>query len=236
MTIQIKDLDPKFYRDQAVHESKIMEWLEECDVAWVHDGDENKPHAELTSGKCSNGYFNCSNILRHPNLCEILAVQLVFRLQRAGIIARDVDWVIGSPYAAITFSYEVAKALKAIHGFAEKDPNDLNGKTMVWKRFRIPRMQKVLQVEELITTSQTFVNVRQAVNSGNSNAVDFISIVATLVHRPSTLPIQYDDGVKVVSLVERKVWAVEPSKCPLCKNGSKPLRPKDNWAELTRTK
>ncbi|GAF76555.1 unnamed protein product, partial [marine sediment metagenome] len=37
----------------------------------------------------------------------------------------------------------------------------------------------------------------------------------------------------VVALIEKAIWAVDPSECPLCKQGSKPLRPKTNWKKLT---
>ncbi len=209
---------------------KILHWFDVLDAGWIHDGDPKKPHAELTSGKCSNGFFDCLRVLRHPNLNEILARQLTQKLKADGI--EEVDWVIGSPYAAITFSHEVAKALGAVHGFAEKDPTDPKGKKMVWRRMTIPEGAIVLQVEELITTSGTFQEVRRAVGEGNSESVEILPVVGALIHRPSKLPADYDD-TKVVALVEKEVWAVEPKECPLCREGSRRLRPKSNWKELT---
>ena len=229
-TKRIKQIDPQDCRHRTISDDQILRWFEMCDGAWMHDGDPNKPHAELSSGLCSNGFFECQAILEHPNLNEILAYQLYKKLVENGV--EKVDWVIGSPYAAITFSYEIAKAFGAVHGFAEKDPSNSSGKKMVWRRRTIPESAIVLQIEELITTSNTFREVRRAIEEGNKYSVNFISVVGALVHRPSKLPARYGDR-KVVALVEREVWAVEPSECLLCDAGSERVRPKSNWEELT---
>jgi len=226
----VLDYDPRIFDNYYLSQEEILHWFDVLDAGWAHDGDPQKPHAELTSGKCSNAFYDCLRVLRHPNLNEILARQLTQKLKADGI--GEVDWVIGSPYAAITFSYEVAKALGAIHWFAEKDPTDSKGKKMVWRRMTIPKGARVLQVEELITTSGTFKEVRRAVEQGNSEPVEFLPVVGVLIHRPPKLPVDYD-GTKIIAVIEKEVWAIEPNECPLCREGSKRLRPKSNWKELT---
>lgn len=223
------NLDPSEFAGLDVPDETILHWFKECDAVWLHDNDLAKPHAELASGKCSNGYFDCPRVLRYPSLCEILAVQLARKLRALGI---SPDWVIGSAYAAITFSHEVAKAMKAVHGAVEKDPSDSEQKRMLWRRMTIPAGAKVLQAEELVTTIGTTKEVRRAVIAGNSEAVEFLPVVGTIIHRPPKLPMAYE-GLRVVSLVERMVWAVDPKDCPLCAAGSKRVKPKTHWAELT---
>ncbi len=232
--------NPGDFDDTILTQEEMLGWFEATDAYWLHDGDPKKPHAELVSGLCSNGYFFCPRILKLPNINEILAQQLGSVLDRLGVREKGVTWVVGSAYSAITFSYEVAKALGpgVCHGNTEKDPE--NPKKQVWKRLTIPERATVLQVEELITTSKTFRLVREAIRKGNKEYVNFLPIVGTLVHRPPKLPIGYeidDEGKKVklqiVPLIEKEVWAVDPSECPLCKAGSKRLRPKTHWKELT---
>ena len=223
--------DPRHWEDKVFSEQEIMGWFDVYDAIWVYDSSCKKaPHAELSSGKCSNGFFDCMRVLRNPKLCEILAFQLAQKLKEAGI--DKVDWVIGSPYAAITFSHEVAKALGALAAFAEKDPGDPSGKSMVWRRMQIPKDAIVLQAEELITTSRTFKEVRRAVDQGNHEPVNWLSVVGALVHRPPKLPADYGE-IGIVSLIEREVWAVDQKDCPLCKIGSPRYKPKANWAKLT---
>lgn len=212
-------------------EKYVFNIFKKYDAVWVHDGNSKSPHAELTSGMCSNGFFDCLKVLRYPYESGSLALKLVQKLMKAGV--KKVDWVIGSPYAAITFSYEVARILNATHGFTEKDPLNPKGKRMLWRRMTIPKNSIVLQIEELITTSGTLKNVRQAIQEGNSEPVNFLPIVGTIIHRPPELPANYGD-FKVVSLVEKEIWAVEPKNCPLCKAGSPRYRPKSNWNKLTK--
>ena len=160
-----------------------------------------------------------------------MAIQLVQKLRESGITRDKVDWVIGSAYAAITFSYEVADALMAIHGYTEKDPSDPKGKRMAWRRMTIPAGANILQIEELVTTSGTFQEVRRAVEEGNTEPVNFLPEVGVLIHRPPKLPADYGDR-RIVALVEKEVWAVEPP-CSLCEAGSPRYRPKSHWRELT---
>jgi len=215
-------------------EETILHWFDLCNAVWIHDGDPKKPHAELTSGFCSNGYFNCPEVLKYPTFCEILAVKLARKIEdklsAKGI--EKVDWVIGSPYAAITLSYEIAKDLGAIHGFTEKDPINPEKKRMLWKRMTIPENSTVQQAEDLMTTMRTAIEVRRAVQEGNSEKVNFLPFVATLIFRPPDLSVD-TGGIEVLALVEKEIWAVDPKECPLCKAGSLRYRPKTHWQELT---
>lgn len=141
------------------------------------------------------------------------------------------DWVVGSAYAGITFSYDVARVLRADHAFAEKDGNN-----MTFKRWEIPEGAVVLQIEELITTLKTAKAVREAVQRDNPHKVEFLPFIGTIVYRPDDLSKEQSiDGkrVDIIALLERKIWSVPKEECPLCKAGSKRLKPKENWKELT---
>lgn len=232
--VRLTVLNPRNLEDEVLSEAEILDWFAACDAGWMYQypADSARAHAKLTSGKCSDGFFDCQRVLQHPNLAEILGLQLAKKLLKA--IEEKVEYIIGSPYAAIVFSHEVAKGLLyTSHGFCEKDPADPTGEKFIWRRIMLPKGTYILQVEELITTSKTTLKVRRAVREGNSEEVVFLPIVGALVHRPPQLPVQYEEGIQVVALVEKKVQAWEPQDCPLCQAGSKPVRPKTHWAELT---
>ena len=237
-------INPKDYEDRKLTPEEILHWFDLLEASWIHSGDPKDPHAELTTGLCTNGFFECMKVLCCPNLCEILAKQLVQKIIENGI--SKPDWVIGSPYAAITISYEVAKKLGATHGFTVKDPADSEEERMLWRRLTIPADSSILQVEELITTQETMENVRWAVEEGNSEPVNFLPLVATIVHRPPQLPFTYThrkrigggltvkmDARRVIALVEKEIWVADPEDCPLCQAGSPRYRPKANWKKLT---
>ncbi|MDD5696495.1 MAG: hypothetical protein PHO90_00785 [Candidatus Pacebacteria bacterium] len=209
-------------------EERIIEIFKSYDALWVHSGDPKDPHAELTSGLCSNAYYNCSNVLCEPALTEELAEELCHKLYKAGLEENYPDWVVGSAYAAITFSYEVAKWLGAKHAFAEKtsEPHKMS-----FKRVEIPEGSVVLQVEELITTMGTVNAVRGAIVRDNPYPVNFLPFIGTIVYRPAKLD---ENSHRIISLIEQIVWSVPPEECPLCKEGSVRYQPKKNWAKLTQ--
>lgn len=229
-TVKLADIPPEAWTDEVITPEQVMEWLVAADAGWVHNGDPKMPHAELASGMCSNAFFFCRKLLCFPNINEILAVQLARKVDEE-LAGQDVDAVVGAPMSSITLSYEVAKWLCARHGMPEKDPADQ--KKMLWKE-EFPAGTRVLRIEELITTSGSAIAVTQAVESAQNAAgkpVVFLPIVGVLVHRPPKLPINYW-GMRMVALVEKEVWAVPPDKCELCRQGSKRVKPKLNWAEL----
>ncbi|HVV14897.1 MAG TPA: hypothetical protein VHD55_00620 [Candidatus Paceibacterota bacterium] len=201
--------------------------LETCQALWLHSGKPQDPHALLTSLRHSDGFVDTLRMLRYANLCMIMAQQVVLRLQEC--YDDRVDWVIGSDHAGATLSFAVAYLLGAKHDFSEKDPK--NDKKQIWKRFEIEPGEVVLQVEELVTTTQTLHAVRDAIRAGNSTPVQFAPIVMTLVHRSDTL--EFEGGpIGHVVHYDIKSWTAE--ECPLCAGGSKVLPPKKNWLELTR--
>jgi len=230
--MNLTNLRPEDFKDKDVSAEEILSWFDMCDAYWMHSGNASDPHAELTSGMCSNGFFDCLRVLKYVILSEILANQLARKI-RNRIGDQTVDWVIASPMAGITFGHDVARALGApISTFTDKDP-DQKGK-MLWKRMAIPENETVLQIEELTTTSKTLNAVQEAVNVGNPNSVNWLPYIGIFVHRPPKLPVNSYGDRKVVSLIEKAIWAIDPNECQLCKKGSIRYKPKKaNWQKLT---
>jgi len=221
-------------------EDKILQIYEEHNAVWFFDyrrGVPGAPHAVLTSGKHSDGYVNSTPVLENPENVVLLATELIERMNsRNAFHLLAVDWIVGSSYADITFSYEVARQLGVRHGFAEKNPwyDDMDPQQpkFIWNRFRIPGGALVLQIEELITTLGTAVEVRRAVVRGNPDEpVRFLPDVGTIIYRPPTL--LRDSLINVISLVTREVRSWRPEDCPLCAGGSPAVKPKTHWAEFT---
>ena len=230
--INLLQIDPRGYDHSVVALPKILFWFRNEEAFWEHQGDPSpdKPHAELVSGLCSGGYFDVPRVLRYPNVAEILGRQLGRKLRKAGV--GQVDWVVSSAYSAITFGHEVAKELGAIFQNTEKDPAD--SKKQLWQRMAIPAGANVLQAEELMTTTGTAEQVRQAIEKGNPYPVNFLSVIGALILRPEKLLSEYG-GRKIVALVEKEIRNFDPKKneCPHCAVGSPRYRPKTHWAELT---
>ena len=204
------NLKPESFKDKDVPIEEILSWFDLCDAYWMHSGKPSDPHAELTSGMCSNGFFDCLRVLKYVILSEILANQLARKI-RIAVGDQKMDWAIASPMAGITFGHDVARALGIpIFMFTEKDPEQ-KGK-MLWKRMVIPEGETVLQIEELTTTSKTLNAVREAVDSGNPNPVNWLPYIGIFVHRPPKLPVNRYGDREVVALIEKEIWAVDPGE------------------------
>jgi len=89
----LKVLKPADFKNKNLPAEEILKWFEACQASWVHSGNPTDPHAELTSGKCSNGFFNCLKVLKFYTLSEILANQLAKKI-RVLIGSAHVDVVI----------------------------------------------------------------------------------------------------------------------------------------------
>lgn len=205
-----------------------------CDALWLHNGDPKAPHAELTSGKCSDGFVDVLRVLKNANLCEIFSYQLMRRYLSL-INGGRVDWIIGSDHAGATLSYSLAVRLMAQHDFTEKgDKGTADEGKQIWKRFRIEPEEEVLQVEELVTTTKTLQAVRDGIREGNAKPVTgpvtFKPFVLCLVHRSD---IYFFDNHPIVYVRHFDIKTWEPKDCPLCAVGSPRIKPKKNWAQLT---
>lgn len=222
----LRKLGPCAFMDRDMTQKEFDHIASLCGALWLHSGDPKHPHAELTTGKCSNGFINVLRILKYTNLCDILALQLLHRI-KANYMG-PIDWVIGSDHAGAALSHSVAIRANARHDFTEKGPV----KTQVWKRHQIEPGQVVLQVEELMTTSTTLQAVRQGIIAGNEAEVVFAPVVGVLVNRSGLTQVG-DSGIISLFSYEIKTWD-GPDSCELCAQGSERLRPKTHWRELTR--
>lgn len=227
------NLNPADFQNRDLPVEEIIAWFETREAYWQHDGKSKKTHALLTSGRHSNGFFDCLRILQHVNLSDILANQLARKIRKV-VGSLKIDYVIGSPMAGITFAHDVARALGATcNMFTERD----NG-VMVFDRIAIPANSLVLQVEELITTRVTTNAVKAAVDTYNPDPVSWLPFIGSLVYRPASFTDENERGDRqIISLIAKEVWSALPDECPLCSLGSPVIaKPKKNWAQLTGQK
>lgn len=232
---QLSHLGRHHFSDPDITDDEFDHVFRVADALWLHNGDPTMPHAELTAGECSNGFVDVLRVLKYTNLCEIFAQELakVYLSRRYNTFgktsdlrfSRNPDWVIGSDHAGATISYEVARRLNAKHDFTERAY-----KLQHWRRHVIESGETVLQVEELVRTTGTLHQVRNAILEGNPYRVQFVPVALTVVHRSNVYG--FGEG-PILYLRHYDIATWEPEECPLCAAGSKRLRPKQNWAELT---
>lgn len=168
-------------------------------------------HFLLTSGRHSNRYLQCAKIFRNPKYSEEICAAL------AGYFRGDgVDVVIGPAMGAVQMAYEVSRALGCENFFTERGAD---GKMTLRRGFSVEPGQRVLVVEDVVTTGGSVREVIDLVSAAGGNVIG----VGSVVDRTAGT---IDFGVPFHAVVSLRVESWEAADCPLCKAGaSAPVKP-----------
>ncbi len=161
-------------------------------------------HFLLTSGLHSPIYVEKFNVLQHPAYTERLCRAL------AGEFADEaVDTVVGPMTGGILLAHEVGKALGTRAIFTERE----NGRMTFRRGFTLSPEERVLIVEDIVTTGGSVEEVIEAVRAFGGVPVG----VGMLVDR-SGGTVNFGT-VPHKALLHLTVETFSPDDCPLCKEG-----------------
>jgi orotate phosphoribosyltransferase len=156
-------------------------------------------HFVLRSGLHSRQFFQCAQVLQHPQIAERLCAALASRVE----IAADIDAVISPALGGILVGHEVARALGRRHIFAEKE----EGRLVLRRGFVIRPGERYLVAEDVVTQAGRVRETMQIVRAAGG----VVAAVATLVHRGDTEP---DLGCPFYRLLRLKIEAFPPDQLP----------------------
>lgn len=160
-------------------------------------------HFQLSSGLHSPKYLQCALVLQHPCHAEALGRAL------AEMAPARADLVVSPAMGGLIIGHEVARALGVRHIFAERGPD----REMTLRRgFRIEAGERVLIVEDVITTGGSSLEVAGLVRRLGGEVAGAVSII----DRSGGAA---DLGVPRASLATLTVEAWPPGQCPLCARG-----------------
>lgn len=212
----------------------LSEFLTKHNAFWRWDG--HKHVAQLTSGKLSDFFANCTPVYTDPRMQAEFAEDLV------GCVAEELNkfagkspniWVVGSAMGAIGLAQDVA----AVEGFrsAYTEPGQGSGE-MLLKRFDLGSEPHIVLVEDVVTTGGTTVRTINGILQKHPEACFFPKVLA-LVNRNPGVVIHPSERLEVRALYEHKakVWD-SADDLPEEMAGCTPLRPKGNWEALTTEK
>ncbi|MBM4246902.1 MAG: orotate phosphoribosyltransferase [Deltaproteobacteria bacterium] len=166
-------------------------------------------HFLLTSGRHSSAYVEKFQVLQYPEHCARLCAAIADAF-------RDLkpDVVVGPAVGGIVLAYETARALGVRGIFLERE----EGKLALRRGFEIGPTEKVLIVEDVVTTGTSVFEVLDALKREKHEGR--ILGVGYLVDR-SGGDVDFGVGRQVpVMRLDLPTW--DPASCPLCKE-SKPL-------------
>ncbi|HWN98852.1 MAG TPA: orotate phosphoribosyltransferase [Blastocatellia bacterium] len=166
-------------------------------------------HFQLTSGLHSPRYLQCALVLQHPQHAEWIGNSL-------GSLFRDerVSAVVAPAIGGIIVAHETARSLGVRALFTERE----SGVMTLRRGFRIEPMERVLVVEDVVTTGGSTRQTIDAVTGAGGAVVG----AGSVVDRSGGA---VDLGVRREALLTLEVPAYEPAQCPLCRQGIPAIKP-----------
>jgi len=160
-------------------------------------------HFLLTSGLHSPLYVEKFQVLQWPEHTARLCAALADRFRGAGV-----EVVVGPVTGGIILAHEVGKNLGTRAIFTERE----NGKMTLRRGFAIAPGERVLVVEDIVTTGGSVHEVLEVVKEQGGE----VAGVALLVDRSGG---KADFGVRTEALLKLEVPTYQPDACPLCRDG-----------------
>ncbi|MTV49369.1 orotate phosphoribosyltransferase [Heliobacillus mobilis] len=168
-------------------------------------------HFRLTSGRHSNRYVQCAQVLQYPAYTGQLAAFLAERVREA---VGTPDLVVGPAMGGILVAYEVGRELGVRSIFTERE----NGAMTLRRSFAVKPGEKVVVCEDVVTTGGSVKEVMEVVRKAGGEVL----AVASLIDRSNGV---VDFGVPFQSALSMEVISWEPEECPLCKEGIPAIKP-----------
>ncbi len=166
-------------------------------------------HFLLSSGLHSERYLQSALVLQQPDSATRLCAALAEHFRNSTIEA-----VIAPALGGVFVSHETARALGVRALFAER----VNGELTLRRGFTIKPGERVLVVEDVITTGKSTRETIEVVKKAGGVVV----AAASLVDRSGG---KAELGVPYKALVTLEVPSFTAEECPLCKAGSAPIKP-----------
>lgn len=159
-------------------------------------------HFRLTSGRHSNRFVQKFRVLEDPRLVEAVAEAIVEQLD-----PDEIDVVVSAAVGGIVLGYECARQLGTLGIFVEKE----DGKAKLRRGFALDEGDRVLVVEDVVTTGLSVREVMEVVRQHGAEVVG----VAVIVRRA-----EIDFGVPTVALLDLPIDSYAPEECPQCRAGA----------------
>lgn len=166
-------------------------------------------HFELSSGRHSPVYLQCAQALKFPYDAARYGRVIAEHFTDAGI-----QTVAAPAIGGLIIGYEVARALNVRFIWTERK----QGEMTLRRGFHVRPGEKILVVEDVITTGGS---VRECIGVLEKLTANVVS-AASIIDRSNG---EADVGVPRISLVRVDVPDFDPAECPLCRAGTKAVKP-----------
>lgn len=167
-------------------------------------------HFRLSSGLHSGSYLQSALVLAHPPHAETLGRALADRLRE-----HQVALVIAPALGGLIIGHEVARALGVRFLFTERDAER---KMSLRRGFTLAAGERVLVVEDVITTGGSTMEVIEIVRAAGAIPV----AAGSIIDRSGGAA---DLGIPRTALATLTVQSYQPDQCPMCQAGDPVVKP-----------
>ncbi len=127
-------------------------------------------HFILSSGLHSPKYVQCAQLMSKPNQAVKICESLAEKIQKE---FNDFDLILSPAMGGIIVGYELGKFLNKQTIFAER----VDGKFKLRRDFKIKEGDKVLIVEDVITTGKSSIECSELITLNKANIVGYACII-----------------------------------------------------------
>ncbi|HRI02343.1 MAG TPA: orotate phosphoribosyltransferase [Pyrinomonadaceae bacterium] len=166
-------------------------------------------HFILSSGLHSPKYLQCAMALQHP--ADAARFGQAIAEHYAGI---DIETVASPAIGGLVIGFAVAQALNVRFIWTERQ----NGEMTVRRGFSVSEGERILVVEDVITTGGSTLECIAALEANGAKIV----AAASIIDRSNGAA---DVGVPRISLVSLNVPSYPPDDCPMCADGIEAIKP-----------
>ncbi len=171
-------------------------------------------HFRLTSGLHSPGYLQCALVLQQPGHAETLGRAIAEAMSPLGATV-----VLSPALGGVVIGHEVGRALGVRAVFAERQ----DGVLALRRGFTLSGQDRVLVVEDVITTGGSTRETIQVANVSGARVVGAASIVDRSGGPGRASGLTLD--VPFHALLAIALPTYEPNACPLCAQGLPVVKP-----------
>lgn len=181
-------------------------------------------HFLLSSGNHSQFYLQSAKVLENPALAGKLADELFSVIKNAGI---SFESVCSPALGGILAGYELARAGNKRFIFTER----VDGQMTLRRGFEVKKGEKFIICEDVITTGGSAVESAKIIESLGGEVVGyaalasrgFCKMVGGLENPAPNAKLPSDKPFFALGEFGFAMFA--PDECPLCKSGSKAIKP-----------
>lgn len=232
LNLRVEDIHRYLTPKEVVHMAKVM------DAFWTFNyqaAKQGKPglHALLKSGRHSDGFFVSRILLEPENIRRIISAQIAMRVR--DVLHEMPASVAGVPDGATKLGEDIAEIFGARKIKMKKDESSpLKSIKLI---STIYPGESVLLVEDFCTRGTGFTEAVMVIMASQPEA-RILPYDPVIINRGGLKEILIDEAgdFTVLPVVEWRVKDWEDVNCPLCKMGSKPIKPKltdENWRLIT---